>query len=424
MKLNLVRFGVLVPVSCFLFSQASLLRADIFEIRGGGIITGKLLNDPKSPVFKIRTNDGVEIEVASGKLKPPVVVNPEIEAIYESKAGKQDSAERHKALALELNPLQKSLAYAHFERVVELDPTDANWSALSHVQNKQTGEWEPTEVLQKRKGLVSLGSNKWDTIQSQSIVKYKNAEKLARAEMAKLFNIHLKNIDSKNPKQNSAAAEFFSLLNNSEAFYQKYQLNNRLAIKVISDLLLPKPDAPQTASPAFLMDLLVKMPENLTFSVLVEIASESPNSQLQQQALELLNRTEQSREYAFIRFWSELLSASPKDKSYIQKVDRAGSNLQGFADKRAIPILIDRLNSKVTTTIKTPGSQTFNRDGSGGGMTTGGETKTEKLYQHQSILNALVGVAEGESYSYDQQQWRIWYARKYAKTNLDLRRDE
>lgn len=424
MKLNLVRLRVLVAATCFLISQASLLRADIFEIRGGGIITGKLLNDPKSPVFKIRTNDGVEIEIASGKLKPPVTISPEVEDIYKSKAGKEDTAELHHDLDLALNLLKSPLAYAHRERVVELDPSDANWGALSHSQNKQTGEWERTDVLQRRKGLVSLGSNKWDTIQSQSIIKYKTAEKLARAEMAKLFNIHLKNIDSKNPKQSSAAAEFFSLLNNSEAFYQKYQLNNRLAIKAISDLLLPKPDAPQAASPAFLMDLLVKMPEYLTYSVLVEIASESPNSQLQQQALELLNRTEQSREYAFMRFWSELLSASPKDKNYIQKVDRAGSNLQGFADKRAIPILIDRLLSKVTTTVTVPGSQTFNRDGSGGGMSTGGEKKTEKLYQHQSILSALVGVAEGESYNYDQPAWRLWYARKYAKTNLDLRRDE
>ena len=424
MKLNLVRFGVLVPGACFLFSQVSLLRADIFEIRGGGIITGKLLNDPKSPVFKIQTNDGVEIEIPSGKLKPPVVVNPEIEAIYKSKAGKQDSAELHKAIGLELNLLKSPLAYAHLERVVELDPTDANWSALSHVQNKQTGEWERTDVLQKRKGLVSLGSNKWDTLQSQAIVKYKSAEKLARADMAKLFNIHLKNIDSKNPKQSSAAAEFFTLLSNSEAFYEKYQLNNRLAIKVITDLLLPKSDAPQAASPAFLMDLLVKMPENLTYSVFVEIAVGSPNSQLQQQALELLNRTELSREYAFMRFWSELLNADTKDKNYIQKIDRAGSNLQGFADKRAIPILIDRLLSKVTTTVNIPGSQTFNRDGSGGGMSTGGQQKTEKLHQHQSVLSALVGVAEGESYNYDQPAWRLWYARKYAKTNLDLRRDE
>jgi hypothetical protein len=242
--------------------------------------------------------------------------------------------------------------------------------------------------------------------------------------MAKLFNQHLKNLDSKTPKLNSAATEFFSLLGNSEAFYQKYQLNHRLAIKVISDLLLPKADAPQAASPAFLMDLLIKMPDYLTYSVFVEIAMESPNSQLQQEALELLNRTDLSREYAFMRFWNELLSASTRDKEYIPKIDRAGSNLQGFADKRAIPILIDRLLSKVTTTVKTQGSQSFNRDGSGGGMSTGGEKKIENFYQHQTILNALVGIAEGESYNYDQQAWRLWYARKYAKTNMDLRRDE
>ena len=422
MNLNWVRFGVLFPAVCF-FGQAPFLRADIFEIRGGGTISGTLLNDPKSPVFKIRTNDGVEIEIPSGKLKQPVPVSPEIEAVYKKMAGKEDTPELHRALALELK--NGPLIYAHRERVVELEPTDANWAALGgHAANKQTGEWEKRDVLEKRKGLVLSQSNTWDTPQSQAILKNKSAEKLAGAEMAKLFNQHLKNLDSKTPKLNAAAAEFFSLLGDSEAFYQKYQLNHRLAIKVISDLLLPKPDAPQAASPAFLMDLLIKMPEYLTYSVFVEIAMESPNSQLQQQALELLNRTELSREYAFMRFWSELLNANTKDKSYIQKIDRAGGNLQGFADKRAIPILIDRLLSKVTTTVKIQGSQTFNRDGSGGGMSTGGEKKVENFDQHQSILSALAGVAEGESYNYDQQAWRLWYARKYAKTNMDLRRDE
>ncbi len=424
MNLNWVRFGVLFPAVCFL-SQSPFLRADIFEIRGGGTITGTLLNDPKSPVFKIRTNDGVEIEIPSGKLKQPVTVSPEVEAIYKKMAGKEDTPELHRALALELNTPSRPLTIAHRERVVELEPTDANWAALGgHAPNKQTGEWERKDVLEKRKGLVLSQANTWDTPQSQAILKNKTAEKLASAEMAKLFNQHLKNLDSKTPKLNSAAAEFFSLLGNSEAFYQKYQLNHRLAIKVISDLLLPKSDSPQAASPAFLMDLLIKMPDYLTYSVFVEIALESPNSQLQQQALELLNRTELSREYAFMRFWNELLSASTRDKDYIQKIDRAGSNLQGFADKRAIPILIDRLNSKVTTDIKIPGSNTFNNDGSGGGMSTGGSKKIERLYQHQSILSALVGVAEGESYNYDQQAWRLWYARKYAKTNMDLRRDE
>jgi hypothetical protein len=424
MNLNWVRFGVLLTTVCLL-GQAPFLRADIFEIRGGGTISGTLLNDPKSPVFKIRTNDGVEIEIPSGKLKQPVTVSPEIEAIYKKMAGKEDTPELHRTLALELNIPSRPLTDAHRERVVELEPTDANWAALGgHAPNKQTGEWERKDVLEKRKGLVLSQSNSWDTPQSQAILKNKSAEKIASAEMAKLFNQHLKNLDSKTPKLNSAAVEFFSLLGNSEAFYQKYQLNNRLAIKVISDLLQPKADAPQAASPAFLMDLLIKMPDYLTHSVYVEIALESPNSQLQQQALELLNRTEQSREYAFMRFWSELLNANTKDKNYIQKIDRAGSNLQGFADKRAIPILIDRLVSKVTTTVTTQGSQSFNRDGSGGGMSTGGTQKFDNFYKHQSILSALVGVAEGESYNYDQQAWRLWYARKYAKTNMDLRRDE
>ena len=425
MKLNLTRVGLIVQATCLLFALSTPMRADIFEIRGGGTITGKLLNDPKSSIYKIRTNDGVEIEIPSGKLKPPVMVSPQIEAVYKSMAGKEDSPELHRAIGLELNRLDsKSLAYAHRERVVELEPSDSNWSALTeHDQNKQTGEWERRDVLFKRQGLVySPNSRSWETKQSQSIVRFKTAEKLARADMAKLFTQHLKNLDSKTPKLNSAASEFFALLGNSEVFYQKYQLRDRLAIKVIADLL--KPQSTQAASPAFLMELLARMPNYATSSALVDIALDSPDSQLQQQALELLGRTDQSREYAFMRFWNALVHSNTSDKLYVQKIERAASNLKGFVDKRAIPDLIDHLLSKVTTTVTTPGSNTFNRDGSGGGMSTGGQQKIERLHQNQSVLAALVAVADGESFAYDQQSWRIWYAQKYSKTNLDLRRDE
>jgi len=426
MELNMARLWVLVPVTHLLLAQVSALRADTFEIRGGGFITGKLLNDPKSPIYKIRTNDGVELEIASGKLKPPVMLDPAVEDIYKSMAGKKDSPELHRAIGLALNSINPkgSLAYAHRERVVELEPNDANYVALGdHDQNKQTGEWERRDVSFKRQGLIySASSRSWETPQSQAIVDFKNKEKIARADMAKLFTQHLKNLDSKTPKLNSAASEFFALLGNSEAFYQKYQLRDRLAIKVISDLL--KPESTQAASPAFLMELLARLPDYATSSVFVDVATNSPDSQLQQQAIELLSRTEQSREYAFMRFWSALIQSNPKDKLYIQKTDRAANNLKGFVDKRAIPDLIDHLLSKVTTTLNIPGTNTFNKDGSGGGMSTGGQQKIDRLYQHQSVLSALIAVADGESFAYDQQAWRIWYAQKYAKTNLNLRRDE
>ena len=143
-------------------------------------------------------------------------MSPEIEAIYKATAGKEDTPELHREIGLELNRFSKFLAYAHRERVVELEPTDANWRALTeHFQNKQSGEWEHRDVLYKRKGLVSLGSNKWDTPQSQSIVKFKNAEKDARAEMAKLFTLHLKNL------------AFIGLLDHYQPLYLKDGFDSR-----------------------------------------------------------------------------------------------------------------------------------------------------------------------------------------------------
>ena len=223
-------------------------------------------------------------------------------------------------------------------------------------------------------------------------------------------------MEDKTPKTQSAAADFFDALGDSATFYQKYQLNNRLAIPHIADLIKKS----ETAPTGFLMDLLAKMPDNSAGSVFVDIAMSSTNPRLQEQALELLNRTELSREFAYHQF----MAVIGNTKAIPDVVDRAGSNLQVFADKRAIPHLIDRLVTKVTRSITSSGSNTFNKDGSGGGMTTGGTQKVEFPYNQQSIWKALVGLADGSDYQYDMQKWRIWYANTYAKSNLDLRRDE
>ena len=394
------------------------VQADTFEVRGGGFITGKLMNDPASSILKIRTNDGVDLEIASSKIKPALVSDEQEQAYKSWLIGKEDTAELHRAVSLECLKLTrdpKALSYAHKERVVELDPSNENWTAIGYSQDKLTGEWIRRDVLQKRKGMVSMPGNKWDTPQSKAIADFEKARLVDESKIKGLIDQHLRNLSQRGPT-GVKAAEFFSTLIDPVAMEQTYNLDNRLAIKRIYELL--QKDANRAD---MYMELLAKMPDNSANSVFVKIAMDSPNSQLVSQALELLERTEASREYAFQQF----LNVISNDKSTTGAVDRAGSNLQSFADKRAIPTLIERLVSILTKTSTIPNPVSQSTDGSVSGGFGGPKTVTTKApYPHSTVLSALRSLVDNANYEYNIPEWRIWYSNTFAKTNLDLRRDE
>ncbi len=408
-------FVLLFLVCTFAFSVG--LRADTFEIRGGGIVTGKLLNKPTNGVLQIRTYEGVELEIPSGLLKPPLLLTAEIEEAYKSSlVGKADTAELHRAVSLEcVARNQKALSEAHLERIVELEPTKANWAAIGYHEDKLTGEIVRRDVLFKRKGMVKVTGNNWDTPQSIAIADFIKKQKEDVGKMNDLIDQNLRNLTQRGPLA-VKAAEFFNTLVDPVAMEKAYKLDNRLAIKKIYELLIQK----DTSRAEWYMELLAKMPDNSANGALVDIAMISTNSQLVSLAIELLERTEASREYAFHRFLNVIGDPKPKPGA----VDRAGSNLQSFVDKRAIPTLIERLVSFVKITTTKPATNAISSDG-GISQNFGNTTLERKTrVNHPTVLSALLSVVNGVNYEYEIPEWRIWYANTFAKFNLDLRRDE
>jgi len=247
-----------------------------------------------------------------------------------------------------------------------------------------------------------VGSGKWDTPQSHAILEAEKKQLAEVGSLNKLINQHwafVAEVGAKGEK----AREFFKSLNDPKA------------IKQISDNL--KKDVSRAG---LCMEILAQMPGNSACPVFVDIAMNSPNTALAGQAIELLERTPESREFAFYYF----LGIIQNEKSLPAAVDRAANHLQGFADKRAIPSLINRLVTMVKRTFTKPQTNSISTNGNSS-MSTGPEKfETVDPYKHQSVLNVLVPLAEGANFQYDIPTWQKWYALTYAKTNLDLRRDE
>ena len=393
---TLFLFGLLIP------AMEKNLNADTFQIRDGGTISGMILNDTNSAVLKIRTNDGIVLDIASSKIKR-VPISAEVEQAYKTMISKEDTAELHRAISQDLNRDHKNLSTAHKERVVELEPSDENWGSLGYFKDPKSGEWVRRDYINMRKGMMYEGK-KWDTPESRAIDESEKKLKTDVGNINRLIEQHLKNLSAGGPKEQKAI-EFFSTLNDKLAIKKIYE-------KLLSDSNLGRAE--------MYMQILAKMPGTSACGVFAEIAMNSPNETLRGHAIELLERTEASREFAFNYFTSVIRNS----KSTPAYVDRAGTNVQGFLDKRAIPTLIDRLITKVKRETSIPGQNTFSKDG-GSSLSTGPQ-KIEMQYdhKHQSVLSGLLMLADGANFQYDIPRWREWYAYTYAKSNLDLRRDE
>jgi hypothetical protein len=112
-------------------------------------------------------------------------------------------------------------------------------------------------------------------------------------------------------------------------------------------------------------------------------------------------------------------------------VNRAGAALGQIGDRDATGALIDALvtTHKFKISDANPGqiATSFSPDGSGGGGFSfggGGPQVVSKDIRNPAVLNALVTLAGGASFDYDQAQWRRWLAAQAKQNAIDVRRDE
>ena len=391
-------FGMVCPLLA-----AKVSMGDSYDIIGGGMIAGKPLpTDPKSEIVKILTAEGIEIEIPRKLIKTSTSRTiGQFETDYAKMvSNKDDSIESHKAIASFCNANQKDLlSKAHLERVVELDPNDSQaWAGLGYSNNNKDGRWIRRDTIKLSQGLVKNKERAWVTLHAKVIHDIEEKQKKDKAEIESKINRHIKNVN-RTDRLGIEASEFFK------------NLNDPLAVDAIAEQLKVG-DGPRVD---FFLDILARMPANVATGKLIELALNSKSPTIVNVCLELLMRTESSTDLALNGFLGALKDAKTKD--------RAASNLQTLGDERAVYPLLTSLWTTITTTQASPANNTFS-PGGGVQSTMGNTVKTNKqTVPHQAVLTALTTLT-GENKGFDTQQWLIWYATKYADTNLNLRRSE
>jgi hypothetical protein len=391
--------------------------ADQILLKTGGKLSGKIYPSKEDGMVVIKTDDGTAIQIAKedvAKETKSTVVSIDYESLIKQIP---DTAEGNKELALKCRMGGMSeLGKAHYERIVELDPSDkTSWSAINYTYEERYGGWI-RKAEQHFREEMGVYDRQVMTLHSKAIMTKKEEAEKERATLEKNIRLEIAKL-KKRDKDSVSAAEFLQGVNNPVVI-------DFLEKQLMEDLKRGGNNA------EIYMQMLLQMPGVSATKVFIRLAMNTnvPNF-IVDQSLDALSRYELSRDIAAIDFIGALRS-NPKAlyksqaefDAVVQRIDRAAQNLQSLPSEVAIVALINALTT--TGNIVQQRQQGAGIDSTGGsGLTTPGSVATPVAYNQESVLFALQEITK-VNHSYNKDAWRIWFAQTYAKTNLDLRRIE
>jgi len=380
----------------------SIAMADIVELRDGGVICGKVLNPSQGAMVTIETEDGSVIEIDRKQVKIRQSLQRDLD-YAKSIVSRGESLDDHREIVTEcMNQQMVTLANAHRERIVELDPSERNaWDNLKYTKDEATGKWIRRDVVNFRRGKIKGDKGLWFTWQEKAIMDLDEKRKIQTRDAERELDAKLKGLSGNTRQQ----AE-------SEAYFQT--LNNPLLIRKLHQLF--REDSSPSRMTYF--SLLQQMPPYLVTPTFIQIAMEDADINVVNNCLDYLAAGDDYvREMAVNGF-----AAFLPDK---KRRDRAAYNMGPFNDKRFIGMLVSSLlSTDLIVPAGPPGSTNAGFSSNGGvAFGNGAPPPSTRVNQHKDVLAALQGLT-GENFGYDMLAWRQWFAQKFAYENMDSRRDE
>lgn len=385
--------------------------ADNWNLKGAGVLSGTSVPYKDDSSAIIRTRDGVLILLSQSQISREIKTSQREAAYIESMTDRPDTAESNREIAKECYSRdQRTLALAHFERVVELDPNDGqSWAALGYVFDSRTGQWIPKDNLNKRLGLVVVDGRR-TTLHAAELEKAKKRIREEDAAFQRELRIAFTNV-SKPGQAGMKAQQFLSSLDDPRA-------NTALATMLIEETKAKARARITNYDGQPYLGMLMRMPQGTATGQFIQIARELDYPAVVDQVLEVLASNEQTRVAAMQAFVADLRPGKTPDIEYI---NRAGRNLETVGDERIIPMLIDRLTTSALVTKVNQGGAAMDKATGGISQSTGGTSQILVTHNQPGVLSALVAITGG-SMGYNQNAWREWYALNYANSNLDTRR--
>jgi len=391
-------------VVCLVLALAwcEVASAEVFVLSNGGRVVGELLNSDQLPrqTYVIKVQHGGEVTLTAAQVKQILHQRPE-ELEYEKICPRYgDTIEEQWALAewcreRYLVDQRKK----HLERIIQLDP-DHEKARRALGQTLRNGKW----MTQKQ----------WMTKQGYRLYRgrYRLPQEIELMERQRKIDT----AESEWKKKLSRWRGWLGSDKHAQACREISLIDDPYAVKALAYAM--EKDSRQQARVLF-VEPLAKIGTPQALQVLAERSLEDPVEEVRLTCLDYLEDTKNPDLVAY--YVGKLKS---KDN---RMVNRAGIALSYVNDPSAVKPLIDALITvhKYKIVKGSPGqmSTTFSNSGAGG-LAMGGGAKIVKVpHKNQAVLDALVRLTGGVSFSFDTAAWNYWYTAQRKRGNLDIRRD-
>ena len=381
-------------------------RGDVIELKNGGRIQGELIDSDQGSesTYTISTADGGRVSIARSEVVR-VVSQSAVEEDYERRArAAAESADAHWQLAqwCRDNGLRDQYR-AQLTRVLELDSSHAQArQALGH--RKQGDHWMSREEIMAARGMVWY-DGKYRTPQHVELLEQAKRARTTEADWSNQLKRWRRWLTGR--RQDRAA----------EAEQAIRSIRDPQAAAAIVELLR---DEQVPAVKRLLVDVAAQIDDPQTIDALVALSLFDADDELRYQCLDYLIA---SGRPGIIGPYVRALK-NPDNRI----INRAAESLETIGSRDAIGPLISALvtKHKYQTGGSSPDQHSYLFTPSGGtSLNFGGSGPTVVVQdvENRSVLTALVTLAGGVSFGYDQQQWRDWLAAQAKANPVDVRRD-
>lgn len=402
---------MLVALVMLLGCEKSAVYADVFHLKEGGKLEGKLLGRDGERNYVIMTKLGAQVTL-SRKQVERVDRLSEVDKEYAKRSRTiPDTVEAHRELAQWCKENSRSkLAEHHYQRILEIDPTDEQARQKLGYQ-KFKGDWMTREEIMQNRGLQFF-KGKYRT--PQDIFLLQQEDKLESAEADWIKKLRLWRGWLNNSRRFDEAVENISQIDDPHATAAIVKMLEREEDQEIRDLLIAT---------------LAELDHPLAVVKLVEYSLEDPLQEVRMQCIDyLLARGEPISLTPYVN------ALTPRRNSN-EIINRAAEALHELGDPNAISPLIDALvtTHKYKNGEAPPGDYnvTFGKNGGnafgggGGGLSLGGKSKVISIdHNNLDVRRALVELSGGMDFEFDKTAWRRWYINEQIQEFVDTRRDQ
>lgn len=390
---------------CFwLFSSclASLVCADVVELKNGGTLRGEVVRNTELPrsVMAVESPWG-PIVIDKREIQKLVTESPSLSEYRRRAPAVSDSVESQLALAMWCRDhgLGDQLRQ-HLERVIDLDPNHQQARSLLGYQ-KIDGVWKTRDDLLAARGLIRFDGD-FRTQQEIALIERRRTSEEVDLQWRRTLIQWRKQIDSTDPETSRAAVESLS------------SLNDPMASKQLVRLLL---NEKQHGIKLLMIRTAGQIDTRATVQTLARFSLEDNDPEIRASCLEQLELTKLTGITApFI--------ASLNSKDNVM-VNRAADALAVLGTELSLKPLVEAL---VTTHqfqigVDTPGDSYSLNTATGQHSFGGGGAKIVKQeIRNPRVLEALISLTN-TNFLYDEPTWRNWLASRQVIAQVDLRRD-